>query len=84
MAPTRTAGDRQRAEHHANEAERLLESWFVTSHVKAQVHATLAVYHSEQARGPETESRSDSRRDRRSDEASFRTTTGAPHMQGFR
>jgi hypothetical protein len=36
----------ERAEHHANEAERLLKSWWLSSHVKAQVHATLAVYYS--------------------------------------
>ena len=35
-----------RAEHHANEAERLLKSRFISSHVKAQVHATLALYYS--------------------------------------
>jgi hypothetical protein len=38
--------DVQRADHHANEAERLLKSWWLSSHVKAQVHATLAVYYS--------------------------------------
>jgi hypothetical protein len=37
---------RGRAEHHANEAERLLKSRLLSSHVKAQVHATLAVYYS--------------------------------------
>jgi hypothetical protein len=35
-----------RAEHHANEAERLLKSRLISSHVKAQAHATLAVYYS--------------------------------------
>jgi hypothetical protein len=35
----------ERAERHASEAERLLESRLVTSHVKAQIHATLAVYY---------------------------------------
>ena len=43
----------ERAEQHASEAERLLESRFLSSHVKAQAHATLAVYyaarHGEQA-----------------------------------
>ena len=34
---------RERAEHHAKEAERLLKSWWLSTHVKAQVHATLAV-----------------------------------------
>ena len=42
----------QRAEYHADEAERLLESRLLTSHVKAQVHATLALYYS--ARKSET------------------------------
>jgi len=37
---------RERAEHHAHEAERLLKSWWLSSHVQAQVHATLAVYYS--------------------------------------
>jgi hypothetical protein len=41
-----TSDLRERAEHHAKEAERLLKSWFLTSHVKAQVHATLALYYS--------------------------------------
>jgi hypothetical protein len=36
---------RERAEHHASEAERLLKSWFISSHVKAQVHAALAIYY---------------------------------------
>jgi hypothetical protein len=40
----------ERAEHHAKEAERLLKSWWISSHVEAQVHATLAVYYSAQAR----------------------------------
>jgi hypothetical protein len=35
----------ERAEHHANEAERLLRSRLISSHVKAQVHATLALYY---------------------------------------
>lgn len=35
-----------RAEHHANEAERLLKSRWLSSHVEAQAHATLAVYYS--------------------------------------
>ncbi len=38
--------DAQRAEHHASEAERLLKSWWLSSHVKAQAHAALAVYYS--------------------------------------
>ena len=36
----------QRAEHHADEAERLLRSRLISSHVKAQAHATLALYYS--------------------------------------
>jgi hypothetical protein len=36
----------ERAEHHAQEAERLLKGRSISSHVKAQVHATLAVYYS--------------------------------------
>jgi hypothetical protein len=43
------ADPRQRAEHHAKEAERLLRSWWLSTHVKAQVQATLAVYYTEQA-----------------------------------
>ena len=35
----------ERAERHANEAERLLKSRWLSSHVKAQTHATLAVYY---------------------------------------
>jgi hypothetical protein len=34
----------ERAEHHAQEAERLLKSWWLASHVKGQLHATLALY----------------------------------------
>lgn len=40
---------RERAEHHAKEAERLLKSWWLSTHVKAQVHATLAVYYASRA-----------------------------------
>jgi hypothetical protein len=29
----------------ASEAERLLKRWFISSHVKAQVHAALAIYY---------------------------------------
>ena len=37
----------QRAEQHAQEAERLLKGrlGIITNYVKAQVHATLAVYY---------------------------------------
>ena len=37
----------ERAEHHAKEAERLLKSWWLSSHVKGQLHATLALYYSD-------------------------------------
>ena len=40
---------REHAEHHAKEAERLLKSWWLSTHVKAQVHATLAVYYTSRA-----------------------------------
>jgi hypothetical protein len=46
MATNLGEADKQRAEHHANEAERLLKSRLLSSHIKAQVHATLAVYYS--------------------------------------
>lgn len=36
----------ERAEHHAQEAERLLKSWWLSSHVKGQLHAFLALYYS--------------------------------------
>jgi hypothetical protein len=41
----------RRAEHHANEAERLLAGKLgvITNIVKAGVHATLAVYYTTQA-----------------------------------
>ncbi len=46
MATVPAQADAQRAAHHASEAERLLASRWLSSHVKAQVHATLAVYYS--------------------------------------
>jgi len=48
MATTPQA-DLERAEKHAGEAERLLKGrlGFIWSHVKAQVHATLALYYVE-------------------------------------
>ena len=52
MATNPAQADAQRAEHHASEAERLLASRWLSSHVKAQAHATLAVYYS--ARRSET------------------------------
>jgi hypothetical protein len=45
MATDPPQADLQRAEQHANEAERLLNSTWLTSHIKAQAHATLAVYY---------------------------------------
>jgi hypothetical protein len=41
------SGMSERAEHHAQEAERLLHGRLgvITNYVKAQVHATLAVYY---------------------------------------
>ncbi len=46
MGITPAGADVERAEGHASEAERLLKSRFISSHVKAQVHATLALYYS--------------------------------------
>ena len=37
---------RTRAEQHAQEAERLLKGRWISSYVKGQLHATLAVYYS--------------------------------------
>lgn len=45
MTTTDTRRHIDRAEQHAVEAERLLQGRFISSHVKAQVHATLAVYY---------------------------------------
>ena len=45
---------RELAEHHAKEAEHLLKSWWLSTHVKAPVHATLAVYYTGQAERAET------------------------------
>jgi hypothetical protein len=41
------SGMSERAEHHAQEAERLLQGklGIITNYVKAQAHATLAVYY---------------------------------------
>ena len=46
------AGAGQLAEHHAQEAERLLKGrlGIITNYVKAQVHATLAVYYATRQR----------------------------------
>lgn len=46
MATGSARADRHElAEHHAKEAERLLKSRLLSAHVKAQAHATLAVYY---------------------------------------
>jgi len=45
-APDMTDDPHERAEHHAQEAERLLKSWWLSSHVKGQLHAALALYYS--------------------------------------
>lgn len=45
MAATKVHGHVDRAEQHAIEAERLLQGRFISSHLKAQVHATLALYY---------------------------------------
>jgi hypothetical protein len=47
MAAVAESGMSERAEHHAHEAERLLQGrlGIITNFVKAQAHATLAVYY---------------------------------------
>ena len=47
MATFPAQGDLQRAEYHAEEAERLLSGrlGIITNFVKAQAHATLALYY---------------------------------------
>jgi hypothetical protein len=42
---------RERAAEHAAKAEKLLKSWWLSSHVQAQAHASLAVYYTELADG---------------------------------
>jgi hypothetical protein len=41
----------ERAQNHAKEAERLLKSRFISAHVKAQAHATLALYYTARHNG---------------------------------
>jgi hypothetical protein len=50
MATDATQSDLQRAEQHAAEAERLLNGrlGLITNYVKAEAHATLAVYYARQ------------------------------------
>jgi hypothetical protein len=55
LATNPAQADLQRAERHASEAERLLRGrlGFISNHVKAEAHATLALYyltHSDQSR----------------------------------
>ena len=52
MPTEATQGDRERAEQHAAEAERLLKGklGIITNYVKAEAHATLAVYYSRRGR----------------------------------
>ena len=47
MATNQAQTDLQRAELHAREAERLLEGrlGLITNYVKAEAHATLALYY---------------------------------------
>lgn len=49
MTGTSAETNRERAEQHALEAERLLKDRFIWSYLKAQAHATLAVYYSAKA-----------------------------------
>jgi hypothetical protein len=46
MAAVSASDDANRAAEHAAEAERLLRGKWISAHVKAQAHATLAVYYS--------------------------------------
>jgi len=53
MAASATQDDRrERAERHAREAERLVRSRLLSSHVKGQLHATLALYYATISREP--------------------------------
>jgi len=45
MVTTSAQRDRDHAEQHALEAERLLKDRFIWSYLKAQAHAALAVYY---------------------------------------
>jgi len=40
-----TSTDAERAAEHAAEAERLLKGRWISSHVKGQLHAMLALYY---------------------------------------
>jgi len=51
MATTPAQADRDLAEQHALEAERLLKDRFIWSYVKAQAHAALAVYYQSRPKG---------------------------------
>lgn len=50
MAATDVQRHIDRGEQHAMEAERLLQGRLISSHVRAQVHATLALYYSSRRR----------------------------------
>ena len=46
--PSETPGPdelRERAEYHAERAEKLVRSWWLSSHIQGQLHATLALYY---------------------------------------
>jgi hypothetical protein len=45
-----TDDPRTLAEHHAQKAERRAKSWWLSSHVKGLLHATLALYFSAKQR----------------------------------
>ena len=45
---------RDRAERHAQEAERLLATRWLSSHIKGQLHATLALYYAAGVRDRKT------------------------------
>ena len=48
---TSTSTDAARAAEHAAEAERLLKERWISSHIKGQLHATLALYYLTSTRG---------------------------------
>ena len=51
MSATPAQTDTQLAEYHASEAERLLKGRFISAHIKAEAHATLALYYSAKQSG---------------------------------
>jgi hypothetical protein len=50
MAAMSATDARERAAEHAQKAEKLLKSWWLSSHVQAQAHASLAVYYADLAK----------------------------------